>query len=644
VTSTEISAAKSNCRYAWFVFGCVVFGLLLRAPAFTSGFIADDYAQLAMLDGTYPVERAPWDLYNFSDGSVEEADALRHAGFFPWFTHPQVRLSMLRPLASASIALDRDLFGLRAFPYHLHSGLWWIGLVLAVAFLFDKLLTRPVACIALVLFTVDESQSMPLGWIANRCALGSAFFGTLALIAYVGFRERGRVLSAIACTLWFSLALGFGEYGLGFTVYVATYEAWRFIGARRAGEHVGVGLLAALRPHLLALWPAVAPCVCYLLVRRALGYGPLHSGMYVGPDGDLGGFMWLLLQRVPVLFADLLVSFPSELWNFGAVFSVPLHERGYVDERWLWSSEPWRVAHTGIGLVTMVVGLVLWIVVRSRLKKHAARTGLVPGGEPMSHLSWLVAGGVLSILPVVGSFPSSRLLLISQIGMAAFYASLVVLCLRDLKARFTHARLRTSLVALLGVFVLGFHVIVPARATHGSAEGLKWGGMAARKAVLTMDVDAKRLRLQRLVVISAREYGSSIYLPLMLAHYGWPTPKACWTLSLAPAPHALLRESATAFKLVPMNGVAMLANPPEELFSDPKVPWKPGSVIDLGGMKITVLETSGKYILAIRVETDVPLDDPSLVFVLPTLQGIRRFQMPRIGQAVRIPEPMVPEL
>ena len=96
-------------------------GLSFRWPALRTGFIVDDYAQLSMMQGTYPVPRAPLALFTFSNGSLRDNDTLRASGFFPWWSQSDLRISLFRPLASALMWLDRALFGGDAFAYHLHS-------------------------------------------------------------------------------------------------------------------------------------------------------------------------------------------------------------------------------------------------------------------------------------------------------------------------------------------------------------------------------------------------------------------------------------------------------------------------------------------------------------------------------------------
>jgi hypothetical protein len=81
-----------------------------------------------MMESIYPVERAPLSLFTFSDGSEREVRAHAHDGFYPWFTHERLGLSMLRPLSSALMWVDQALFGRAALGYHLHSALWWLAL------------------------------------------------------------------------------------------------------------------------------------------------------------------------------------------------------------------------------------------------------------------------------------------------------------------------------------------------------------------------------------------------------------------------------------------------------------------------------------------------------------------------------------
>jgi hypothetical protein len=71
-------------RRAWAAVGLLaVLLVVLRLPTVTVGLHMDDLAQRAMVEGAYPVARAPWDLYTFSSGEPAEVRTLVGAGALP---------------------------------------------------------------------------------------------------------------------------------------------------------------------------------------------------------------------------------------------------------------------------------------------------------------------------------------------------------------------------------------------------------------------------------------------------------------------------------------------------------------------------------------------------------------------------------
>src|ERR1700755_255171 len=66
-----MSTAKSSHSWAHGLTALTIIaiGLALRWPVLYTGFTVDDYAQLAMIHGDYPVPRAPLSLFTFSNGS-----------------------------------------------------------------------------------------------------------------------------------------------------------------------------------------------------------------------------------------------------------------------------------------------------------------------------------------------------------------------------------------------------------------------------------------------------------------------------------------------------------------------------------------------------------------------------------------------
>jgi hypothetical protein len=601
-------------------------GFGLRYRALYTGFAADDFAQIGMLNGHYLVPRSPLSLFTFSDGSREEVAALLHGGFFPWWAHPEIRLSMLRPLACALTWLDWKLFGNDPFPYHVDSAIWWLFMLGLVAWTFYRLLPVRIALLAFALYVVDESLGLPLGWIANRNAVISTAFSCIALIAYLRYRDASQHdehapsppparRDLIYACLAFSVALAGGEYALCALGFFLAYE-W----------------LVAREPYgqrLRALTAVVVPALVYLVTRSALGFGAKHSGVYLDPFAEPVAFLLASLQRFPALYADLVLAVRADWWTFGSPIVHALVEDGMLSRDWLWTMYPWRKVHVALGVLAIVL---LVLMVRS-----------TPRDDSTRNARWMLAGGALSLAAVIGSFPSSRLLLIAMLGFAPTFATFAFAQLSGVRERWASGdgrrRRRIALSAgLAGGFVV-FQLIVPAMHTYEETGGVAHGANTIRRSVLKMHVDQRRLPEQHLVILVTLDGGASLYIPLTRALHGMSVPKTCWTLSLTPSDHVLTRDSERSFVLSPTSGYTLLAGAPESMLRSLDEPFRAGDTVDVGGMKIKVLALLRGAPKAIRVTFDHPLEHPDLLFVLPTKSGIRPFPMPAVGESVIIPFP-----
>lgn len=603
--------ARAGRIYAVGALLLTALGFGLRYHGLLIGFAADDFAQLGMLNGDYLVHRAPWDLFTFSDGSLSDTKTLMHGGFYPWWAYPGVRLSMLRPLSSLLMWGDFALFGGDPLGYHLHSLLWWLLLLALVARLFYRLLPLPVALLAFAFFVVDESLGLPLGWIANRNAVISTLFGLCALLAYLRWREGGSRRDLLAVIVAMSIALGAGEYALCMLGFFLSYELL-----------VAPGPLAA---RLRSLWPAVTPALLFLVIRALLGHAPRHSGVYLDPLVDTRQFFIEFSKRVPALIADLVLNVRSDYYTFGLPWTYALVKSGHLPESWLWSVSSWRRVHVILGFVA---AFVLIALIRSTPRDAQSRNA-----------RWLLLGGLLAILPVTGSFPSSRLLLIAVIGFAPFLSTWAIAAFRDLRARYADAKVHTALLAACAGLLALYHVLVPSWQSYLEIYGTYINANAVRRTVLEMQVDDRTLPQKRMVVVSALEGGASLYIPLTRARYHRTLPETCWTLSLTAADHLFTRDTLRSFILSPMSGYALLAGDPENMLHPTDHPFRVGQSVDVGGMRVKVLALLRGMPKVIRVSFDVPLEDPSLLLVQPTTKGLRKFRIPGVGESVIIPTP-----
>ena len=162
------------CNWKGWVGIIFVTGALVRARALTVGWMLDDYAQRAFVEGHSPIARPVWDLYAFVKNPAE-VHALQDVGRLAWWSDPELRVAFFRPVTSLLAALDYALFGRGALGPHLHSLLWWGVLLLAASALFRRVLPSsfPIgraAVIALLLITGTTVSA----WQAMRATQAEA--------------------------------------------------------------------------------------------------------------------------------------------------------------------------------------------------------------------------------------------------------------------------------------------------------------------------------------------------------------------------------------------------------------------------------------------------------------------------------------
>ncbi|MHC4375611.1 MAG: hypothetical protein ACYS26_03330 [Planctomycetota bacterium] len=216
----------------------LILGLLAHLPCLAIGFLADDHFQRLALeseafDSRLAALPAQLNLYDFGDASEASGPIFARAGV-PWWISETWRVQFLRPLASASLALDHALFG-DFVPAHHATGLLLFLLILLLAnrVLAQLGLNALGRAVALALIAVDESSVIPVGWLANRNTLIEALLG-LGGLAFLGARGgRTPVWRGVCGLVLATLAMGAKESGCVFPVLVAWEWASRNRGVRR---------------------------------------------------------------------------------------------------------------------------------------------------------------------------------------------------------------------------------------------------------------------------------------------------------------------------------------------------------------------------------------------------------------------------
>jgi len=619
-----VHRVDSRLRWGLLVLVLAV-GAGLRADAFATGFYGDDYQQLALLRGDFPIERPGWDLFWFGPRDGDERARLLAFGLSPWWTAPEHRIAMFRPLPSALLWLDAQLFGDQPFGYHVHAFAWWALLIAAVWALLFRLLPPASAALGLVLFALAGAHDVPLCWIANRSTLVAASFGALALLAHVHALERAAPRGLWLAALGWSFALSAGEYAFGMLAYPLAH-AWLAPAARAAG----------IRVRAAAVLAAGLPACVYLALRAGLGHGVVASGLYVSP-GD-PRFLSTAPARWLALAGELVLGLPAKSLWAGAPLRTWLLER-----RWLtpaqWQQLPdWPALHGALG--ALAIGLALlglrWLA-RSRAPEHAT-------------LRWLIAGSALGVMSAGAALPESRLLVAPAIGSCAALAVFVVRAIARLRGAEGGLETRpygeragngpavgrreaAGLVfAVTGI--LFAHGLLAAHAARADAHGRRERAEAARRFAFAAPIPERAAGID-VVLLAAGDFSTATALPWIRRLHGADLPRSYQRLSGAIAPHLLRRIDERTLELDVIGGSPGAFT--GSLYRPASQPLSPGRRVRVPGATFEVIGLWQGEVARLRVRFDRPLQSPDLLFLQASPGGLRRIVLPPPGEQRLLP-------
>lgn len=538
----------------------VVAGLVVFGPALFTDLSLDDHVHTAMLRGAYPVDRAPWDLYNLIDD--ESRPHLLERGILPWWTHPSLQVNFFRPLASLLRALDYALFGTAPLLPHVHSFLWWLAAAFAARALFHRLLPSRAATLATWIFAFAPSHAIPLSWLANREVLVSLALGISGLLAYLTWRDSRSLIHATVATTLFAGAVAAGEYGLAFTAYVGAFELFR------RGE--------GLWTRATGLLPAVVPAVAYLAVRSTLGCGAVGSGTYVDPLENPEGFLFVAPWRFMALALDA--------W-FG------IDRRPFFAHLW-----PWLLVATVL-LVASIVAVVLRPALSAMTAPQRRATG------------WLLVGSLGSLVPMLAAAPSTRLLGVAGLGIAAVVGS--GLAHAWFASPSPTVRGWPQRLASLSAIVLGtVHLLQGPIVAWESGRANSEATGRATESVAALNTRLGEVDAQDLVLIRGSG-GASVHFPFAIDPEGEVTPRRFNLLSQTG--HVLVRRVAKRrIELTAAREGTLIPIGEGNVWTDVTHRFEVGAVYRLPNARVTV---KALYLGAPRVVTidfDHDLDKTSL--------------------------------
>jgi hypothetical protein len=571
------ATARTRRRRVLQVVLLLAIGALVFLPALRSPLFLDDHLQGAMVEGTFPAARSPFNLYDF----INDADraTLTARGLLPWWSEPTLTLRFFRPLSSALLWIDHRVFSHAALPMHLHSLVWWVLAVLSIRALYSRLFSPRVVLLATSIFALAPCHALPLAWVANRETLLSLTFGALALAAQARWRGGRHGRDAATAALFFALALlGGGEYALCFGGYVVAMDAVR---------------RESLARRVSGWGPFLVPAVAYLAVRHALGYGATGTGFYSDPFRDTASFLAGAPWRFVALLGTGWLTIDAEILPLGA-------------SRW---------ALAGIVIVA-AAGLFLpvrWAL--AALPKPARATA-----------AWLLVGSVVALVPTLAVVPSRRLLGASMIGISAIVALLLDRAWFPAKGEPLVARGLVASLASLAALGLGFAHLV-----HGP--GTAWlsalrhnhdaTDFASRVAWLRHRVGDPRSA----EIGTVRGLAGAFFAPFALDPRGAAPRRWC---VLGQSGHVLaLRPDARTMVLVAMPGHSLYPVGERGLYRSTRAPFKAGDQVSVPGMQVTVLDASGGGVRSARFVFD--FDPSTLLWLNDRFEMTTEVTLPEAG-------------
>lgn len=644
VSGSGSEAERERRWYLWFLLAACVVANLLRWRAVQVGLMSDDFMQQAMIDGIYPGgdSYVPFDLYAFLRHDVMVAHV--EQGTAPWWSVEELHGTVLRPLASLLLWLDRTLLPGQVALWHAHSMLWFAGAIVGLGLAVGRLLPRWIAVLAVALFVCEAGVISPLTWLANRCVLLCATFGFLAIWAQLEWRtpqastpawrqRHGGLLVGGLMTA----CIASGEYGLGILAYLG---AWELL--------LGPG---SARTRLRALLPALVPVIVYLFIHKLRGYGTSGAEVYADPFHTPLGYLDWASKRVPQLTSAAFWSIPAATIN--------VYRFGLMRNHELWwmpagpTPDEYHQGHINMSLCGVALACVSVALVR-RAWTH----------EERGALRVLVLGGLLGLLPISVAPAHSRLLVIAQLAVCPLVAALIIGCVRLLLGRVPPSqapsasgsrmasRMGSSTASRVrGALLLPIAGLLAWQHTLGD---IRWGNsylryldalQASNMVAFTVgDLLKDDLSGRDVIIVNGPSQSVGLFGSFVLHTANLPAPRSWRPLTIGSNFASVASRPAANTLVVSTVQGAWLRNAGELFFRREDQPLRSGDMLTYPSLSAEVLRDEDGHPTSVRFVFDRDLDDPSLVFVVATERGIMRWKVPPVKGRNVIPLPKLPSV
>jgi hypothetical protein len=553
------------------VYWIIAASVAVLSIAIPSGLVLDDMMFAVALgdDAAIPsAQRAPWDAFAWAKEPVATQRSV-DAGIYAWWSDLHARYAFFRPLTSLSLWLDYRMWPDTPALMHIHSLFWHVVLLFVLAAVYRRFAGPSGlgwAGLALAAYALDDTRSMPAGWIADRSAELSLIGALLALLAHDSWRKTQRVgflvlsLAAVAC------AVLCAEAGV---------QAAAFLGAYALFMDKGT-----LRARSLSLVPAALLLVAWRVMYLALGYGAAGTALYIDPARDPLRFAEKASTALPLLLGSQFWGVSSELHDMLKYVAPDLKQ-------------------LIVPLDCFGIAILVWLI--------------APLWKRRAEVRFWATSTLLTTLPVCAAMPSDRLLTATGVGGSALVAT-VVLALLD-RAELFRPRFRAFCAATFGVINL---LVAPLLLPYMTSLIFQYGNYIENVDKKLPDGPALAGKTLVLLNVPGDDYG--MYMPFNRATQGRTLPKYFRWLATTDNDLELTRLDAHSLQVRPGRGFL----PPGSywLLRSPDHRSSVGDTLELSEVTFRVTEvTDDGRPASVIVRFDQPLDDDNFVWMRWSEQG-----------------------
>jgi hypothetical protein len=452
----------------------------------------------------------------------------------------------------------------------------WFGLALVGAALLYRRLLGPtwVAGLALLLYAVDDTHGMAVGWIANRNAVIALALSFPVLLSHHYWRQASFRAGSWAGPVLLAIALLAGESAIASLAYLAAYAL-----------HIDRG---TWRKRIYSLAPYVLVLLLWRVAYVKLGYGVSGSGLYIDPAANLVGFLSVLPTRLPFLLVG--------------AFGVPRSDFGQAYEY----ISPALVA---VMLSYSVAILAILAVALAPLLRR----------DPVAR--FFATGAVLAAVPICAAFVCDRLLLFVGIGAMGLVAKLIA------SAESLFRRIVATLLGLVHLVLAPPLLMV----RSGFVDYQAFIDLSAATIPKGPDIATKTV-----VLVNPPNDLFYVYLPAIRAVRGEPRPQRLRGLANVLTAAEVTRLDDRTLRIRPEGG--FLQYGAEMMLRDRRHPLPTGTSIDVAGMRVTIIDsTADGRPTAAEFRFDRSLEDPLFVWMCWSRKGYVPWTPPAIGDTAHLP-------